>query len=268
MDFYKITTEYYSHWVGADLNDKTQGVHIFYNQDRNKALYGYDSPFDLWILKIENRIFISYGDRADRKIMELQQTLKENMDVKKIAEAVRAVYQGRITTGIKYVFDGNHEKNERGVSEGTKPDIDIGKGAGEANLPRPLTKEDYPAYLAFHTAVNPGDFDRSWVREYFEEMLEIGGFCGKFADRKLVSCTDLPGMPYMQSCVSEIGINTLKEYRQLGYAKDVCRAAIRELVGRERCPVWSAASDNTASQKLAESIGFVPFGEYLTIRMK
>lgn len=267
MDFYKITTEYYSHWVGADLNDQTQGVHMFYNQDRNKALYGYDSLFDLWILKIENRIFISYGDRADRKIMELQQTLKENMDVKQIAEAVHTVYQGRITTGIKYVFTGNHEKDERGVSEGIKPNI--GKGSRNSGTAlRPLTKEDYPTYLAFHKAVNPGDFDRSWVREYFEEMLEIGGFCGKVADGKLVSCTDLPGMPYMQSRVSEIGINTLKEYRQLGYAKEVCRAAIRELVGRERCPVWSAASDNTASQKLAESIGFVPFGEYVTIRMK
>ena len=221
MDFYKITTEYYSHWVGSNLNDQTQGVHMIYNQERNKVLYGYDSPFDLWILKIEKRIFISYGDRADRKIMELQQTLKENMDVKQIAEAVHTVYQGRITTGIKYVFAGNHEKDERGVSVGTKPDI--GKGTGEANLPRPLTKKDYPDYLAFHTAVNPGDFDRSWVRDYFEEMLEIGGFCGKFADGKLVSCTDLPGMPYMQSRVSEIGINTLKEYRHLGYAKEVCR---------------------------------------------
>ena len=36
---------------------------------------------------------------------------------------------------------------------------------------------------------------------------------GLFVEDRLVSCTDAPGMPYMQEDVQEIGVNTLGPYR-------------------------------------------------------
>ena len=80
-------------------------------------------------------------------------------------------------------------------------------------------------------------------------------------DGELVSCTDAPAMPYMADCVQEIGINTRKEYKRRGYAKQACLCAIQEIIRQKKCPLWSTEYGNIASMRLAETLGFKRFGE-------
>ena len=86
-----------------------------------------------------------------------------------------------------------------------------------------------------------------------------------FADDRLVSCTDVPGMPYMVGDVQEIGINTLHEYRGRGYASAACIKCIQEILNHHKVPLWSTTIGNTASRKLSEKIGFTEFAEVIYI---
>ena len=91
--------------------------------------------------------------------------------------------------------------------------------------------------------------------------------CGVFMDGLLVSCTDMPIMPYMQESIREIGINTLAAYRGRGCAKAACLQCIHEVLSRGKCPIWSAEAENTASLRLAESVGFVRLGDSYSISL-
>lgn len=88
---------------------------------------------------------------------------------------------------------------------------------------------------------------------------------GMFADGRLVSCTDAPGVPYMAEEVQEIGINTLHEYRGHGYASAACSKCIQEIFNHHKIPMWSTGIDNIASRKLAEKLGFTEFAKVIYI---
>ncbi len=54
----------------------------------------------------------------------------------------------------------------------------------------------------------------------------------------------------------EIGIETMNEYRGLGYAEMVCSRLIDYCMEKNLTPVWSCRFENTASLKLAQKLGF------------
>lgn len=55
-------------------------------------------------------------------------------------------------------------------------------------------------------------------------------------------------------------MHTLEEYRHMGLARDSSLGLIKELLKRGEIPMVQIAEDNTASQTLAKSCGFLPFG--------
>jgi RimJ/RimL family protein N-acetyltransferase len=71
----------------------------------------------------------------------------------------------------------------------------------------------------------------------------------------------------MSDIIKEIGINTLKEYRNQGLAKDSCTCAIREIIKQGKIPIWSTDASNIPSQKLAESLGFEKWGESISVAL-
>lgn len=56
----------------------------------------------------------------------------------------------------------------------------------------------------------------------------------------------------------ELGIETREHYRGRGLARLACAALIDDCLARGREPVWACRLENTASFRLAESLGFTP----------
>ena len=56
-------------------------------------------------------------------------------------------------------------------------------------------------------------------------------------------------------------------YRGRGCAKAACLQCIHEVLSRGKCPIWSAEAENTASLRLAESVGFVRLGDSYSISL-
>lgn len=61
---------------------------------------------------------------------------------------------------------------------------------------------------------------------------------------------------YVHDDMLEIGIETMNEFRGMGYAEMVCSRLIDYCLENKLTPVWSCRFENTASLKLAQKLGF------------
>lgn len=242
----EITCEYYSKWLGQDeiLSRGKKGIEYVYSAERNTAQFGYDRPFDMYVLCRKEQIVISYGDRIGDRIAVLKGAIRDGMAAEEIGRVLEEIFGRKASRSVKYVFE-----KELSV-------------APEAKV---LTMEDYGKYEEFWLKCYPSDGDTGWLREYFEEMASERLCVGAFADGALVSCTDAPGMPYMKDYVREIGVNTLQDHRRRGYAAAACSKCVDEILKSHKVPLWSTSVNNAASRKLAERIGFAEFAEVVQL---
>ena len=253
--FESRTYSYYSRWLGKEdiLNEDFQGIRYIYSAERNKTQAGYSKPFDLYLFCQPGRIAVSYGD----KLVDRVDALKARID--RVVETGDLCSQPqKLTQELAEIF---------GVSPAHSVKFVFGRPADSDTKSRLLGKSDYGDYLDFFLANNPGCKDTGWIREYFEEMADAGFCYGYYADGMLVSCTDAPDMPYMADAVRELGINTRLAYRGRGYGADACAACIKHMLQRDICPLWSAAADNMASQRLAVKAGFARLADVLALAL-
>ena len=248
MDFKKTTAQYYSKCLGKDdvLINMDCGIKFIFSTERNKIQYGYAQQFDLYLFYRPNRIIISYGNKLTDKIDELKKQMTVGITLESIKEILECMFGGKVKHSIKYCLN-------------KIPDIQLKS--------RPLTNIEYPEYHSFFLKNNPECKSTDWLKEYFDEMMSEQLCCGLFVNDVLVSCSDVPGMPYMKNMVQEIGINTLQEHRGKGYAADVCISASKAIINRGKCPQWSTSNDNIASQRLAEKVGFLKYSDVLMITL-
>ncbi|MGL6173959.1 MAG: GNAT family N-acetyltransferase [Cellulosilyticaceae bacterium] len=248
MNYQEITTRYYSKWIGEEnafAMDNTN-IKFIYSPERNKIQYGYGQRSDLYVFFYSNKVIFSYGDKLIAQIEEIKKHIHSAISLDAIKNTLSQLFSIPIQHNVKYCFNKLPEKQLH------------------ATL---LTDADYTQYYQFFTANNPNCKNTSWLNEYFTQMVRSHMCSGLFMDNILVSCSDVPGMPYMQDEVQEIGINTLEGYKGNGYATDVCILCASEIIKNGKCPQWSTLADNIASQKLAERVGFIRFADVLTITL-
>ncbi|MBR4867447.1 MAG: GNAT family N-acetyltransferase [Clostridia bacterium] len=251
MNFLSLTQAYYSAWIGREnvIADSPADIIFVESDERNKTQYGYSDPMDLWLLHTGDRTFVSCGEKVKGKIEPLRSALRPGMTAAEMVPVLADIFGKTPYHGVKYVYEGSQKAPTRAVV---------------------LTQKDVGLYLAFDNALYPSFGDETedqWAKEYFEDISAKGYCCGVIEDGILASCTDAPGMPYMSDTIQEIGINTLPDYRQKGYAADACLLAISQIIQSGKCPIWATGMENTPSQKLAESVGFRVFGETLTLTL-
>lgn len=244
VDCTKLTLEYYSRWLGINDISTVKGVEFVYSEERNTVQSGYSKKFDLWIWRGSDNIIVSYGDSAFPKIKLLKDRIGINSTTEEISALSAGLYSADTVQGIKFVWKSASGKNRAAKT---------------------LSEKDYPAYERFFKLCNPYCENTDWLEEYFLEMTADRACCGVMRDGILVSCTDMPSIPYMCDAMCEIGVNTLPDYRKMGYAADCCLLCVENIIDADKCPLWSAEIGNKASHRLAESIGFEKLGEYIGV---
>lgn len=244
VDCTKLTLEYYSRWLGIKDIAAVNGAEFVYSKERNTVQSGYEKKFDLWIWRGSDNVIVSYGDSALPKIELMKDRIGINSTAEEISALSAELYGADTVRGIKFVWK---------------------KATAKSSIAQTLSEKDYPAYERFFKLCNPNCKSTDWLEEYFLDMTADGACCGVMREGFLVSCTDLPSVPYMCDSVCEIGVNTLPNYRKMGYAADCCLLCAERIIEAGKCPLWSAEINNKVSLRLAESIGFEKLGEYIGV---
>lgn len=247
MDFVQDTRTYYACRLGEEdafLFDA--GVRLIRSDTRDRAQPGYSDPFALWVWAEPGRLLVSYGARAASRMERLQTLLEPDLPAVELKARIQAVFYGKVLCQFKYYL------------------FDIPQMPPDAVV---LQRTQYPDYRALFLSCHPGCGSAGWLEDYFYDMVDSGFCCGVFAEGKLVSCTDLPDMPYLPDRFAEIGVNTHPQYRGRGYAAQACALSIRRILEAGKCPLYSAFSDNIASQRVAERTGFQKLGEVFALHL-
>jgi GNAT superfamily N-acetyltransferase len=122
-----------------------------------------------------------------------------------------------------------------------------------------LSVGDASEYIRFGASFNSPQVPLSWARERLQRDIVFG----VFRDNKLASVASLVArLPRMAVIM---GVETLQEFRGMGYAKVVSSAATREaLKYSESCALF-VRSDNPPAIHVYEKLGYQKLGEELWI---
>lgn len=247
MNFDKITNEYYSQWLGISHEIiNTNSVILTVSPERDKIQIGYSHAFHIYTYITQNQIIISCSKKTLEKVNEIKDQIQPEMTADQVAVIMEVALNVPIGRSIKFCYNQ------------IPSDIDT------TNVVQ-LTDDHYHKYLEFFMTQHRNGSPEGWLEEYFYDISRNGYVFGVFENDKLVSVTDAPDMPYMQDKVQEIGINTLSEYRCKGYAKSVTLSCIKAIIEKGKCPLWSCSTHNTASERLAYSVGFRKLADVLTL---
>lgn len=236
---YAITERYYSCFCDTDLSDLQPGIRFVCTQKRDEIVKGFGCRYAIYLLQKGDRAVIAYAPKYSE--------FMQSMQGKSFAEILAAVESAHPVSRLHLlVFE-----REKVFAYG---------GA------RLLTRADYPLFEAFFRATNPDADPDGWLFDYFTEKAEKELLSGCFANDRLVSVCDAPDMPYLDGVIQHTGIMTLACERKKGYAKCAAALSTHHLLERGICPQWECDVGNTASRKLAESIGYRSFGEAYIVR--
>jgi hypothetical protein len=86
--------------------------------------------------------------------------------------------------------------------------------------------------------------------------IEDGIAFGVFKDGDIVSAASAPAITHMQNLVEEPGVETAPRHRGSSYGKAVLSAMTQEVLGLGREPVYRTSVENSASVRLATSVGY------------
>jgi hypothetical protein len=246
MNFPEITHRYYSCWLGVPPEIMTQpGIVFSVSPERDICQIGYSNAFAIYAYITDSLLIVSYSPQLGEKIELLKNKLYPGMKPDAVEAELALISSKPIQHSIKFCF---HQ-------------VPVGI---DTSVVRKLTSGDYPYFLSFYRSRYPGVANLDWTADYFEEITAKECCFGVFENDQLVSATDTPSMPYLPEQVQEIGINTLPQYRGKGYARAVTLCCIKALLVKNKCPLWSCAASNNASEGLAYAVGFRKLADVVT----
>lgn len=119
---------------------------------------------------------------------------------------------------------------------------------------RQLTPDDREAFARFAGQAPAADLDEAFVE--LDHWLAFG----TFSDGRLVAAASM--YPWRGTRLADLGIITLPAERGNGFARRTVRAISSMALQLGYEPQYRCQRDNVASAALAESAGFVRFGEW------
>ena len=246
MNYFDATKQYYAEWTdtGPSVFEE-QGVITVCSPKRDVRQAGYSRPFHLFCVVTGNTTIISYSKRLEDSIERISGAFRQHTELLQLMEALNSILPTNIGHSLKFSYNAFPQN------------LDISQAVQ-------LTRNDFRHYQLFFEAQHSG-FSTEGLKEYFESVVDHHYAYGVFQDRKLVSATDAPDIPYMSDLIVEPGINTLQGYRRRGYGRIAAGAMVDYLLKNGKVPIWSCRASNQASSRLAESIGYVRFADILSL---
>jgi hypothetical protein len=247
MSFLYDVKRYFAEWTDVHPSVFNRaGVTAVCSDKRDIRQKGYSHIFPIYCVITHNTVVVSYSKRFKDIITSVTEAFEDGSDLEQVNAVLNRLHRGQVEHSIKFSFT-------------TLP-----KGIGTSRAVQ-LKRSHYQDYLEFFKSQHAGSSAKGWLQNYFYSLADRGYSFGVFRDKKLVSATDAPDIPYMSHLIVEPGIGTLERYRRSGYAKIAVAAMLKYLLTNGKTPIWSCGVNNQASSELAQGLGFVRFADVVAL---
>lgn len=231
-------------------------IHAFWQQEFNECQHLIDhETFGLYVNRTLDKDFLAIRLKQIHHIAvscgePLAQAIKE-ASLTNIDEAVLNHYLNKAGLrwfGENHIFYYEQAEKEMLLQRRLSPQT------------RQLTVKDLPLFTEFSTHLSEEELHNAAVN--IQHWLVYG----IFAANKLVAVASMyPWSKELTSygaLIADLGVMTLPDYRQKGYARHLVRAISQQaiLLGYE--PQYRCRYHSKAAMKLALAAGFVPFGRW------
>lgn len=238
----------------AVIDQKINGE-IFVDDIENPKTFYVIHPYGMTLLfgesnnEIFNSEFRNYALNISKKRnkFEWMQTFPESWD-----HVLIQLFGDKLITS-----SANSEQKETGIIElNTRVNFKFNE-EDFLRMKKPVVDSDITIKRTDRNVfrVMPGSVVPSCFWESEDDFLENGIGFSLFYKNKLASTA-------YSSCINatqlELGIETVAEFRGMGFAKYVCQALIDYCIENKFEPIWACRLENTGSYKLAQKLGFTP----------
>lgn len=153
---------------------------------------------------------------------------------------------------ISLGFVPQSDRSGAGVILAAQPDTDDMSSAADRDFPcSVLLLDASTAGMENRTSYDLAATQAAGQRAY---LAVVGGQVVAIAARNGV-----------QGSYAEVGVETAPDFRRRGYAAAAVRALSRDLFADGKTPIARVDRENTASQALFRSVGFLPAGGYFDL---
>jgi RimJ/RimL family protein N-acetyltransferase len=243
---YTQTKKYYASWLDVPLEhlDK-KGIFLIETEKRKIYPKGHPKNLEMYCVAFDDSIFISYSKELNEKV-NLRNCFDDIVDKNIAIDKLTALFGEQLKHRKAHYFTSLPEN------------IDFSKVVV-------MKKENYEDYLQFFLKQNPKASPEGWLYEYFIKIVENKRCFGVYEEDILVCATGAPDIPFLEGIITEPGIDTLKDYRNKGYALAACAKYIEVALNKNETPIWTCWHSNIASIKLAEKLGYKWFCDLFTV---
>ena len=244
--------QYFESWLSISVDEMLNhdGIHISSNAGRHNKPDGSLLYFPLTGFEIEDSLFISCIPEWEDEL----RILTKNVSVPAAIEELIQFTKGKHTLLFsRHAFWGLNKLN---------PNTNLEKAVllGESHI---------DAYIEFYRKIHPGLCSiidpNEWIAEGFNELVGSQTTFCIFEDEDIVCATASERLPYEPNELIQIGVTTLESKYRKGYATQACAAFINYHSNNDKLPVWKCDTANTASNMLANKLGFKHLGSELYI---
>ena len=246
QNFYMQTKKYYAAWLDIPVERfENKGISLIETPKRKICPKGYPKNLEMYCVAFNDSIFISYSPELSKNI-EFNDIFNGAVDVSTSIIKMEKIFTDKLRHRRAHYFT-KLPKN-----------IDTSKVVL-------LKNDNYNDYLQFFISQNPNASPDGWLYDYFVCLVKNNRCFGVYDNNILVCAIGAPDIPFMDDLITEPGIDTLIDYRRRGYAKAACAKYLEFALKQNKVPIWTCGHNNTASYKLAESLGYKWFCDLYTI---
>ena len=243
MSKFMLVNDYVLFRLGAkNINDE---LTIIESERRNKCEVSYGYVHMIWIVKINNgSVIASVPFNTSEKVKSFLYDNIKNNDI----------YDDLFISPLKELAKIEAKKNFDKELRGCSSSLIF---ACNAETIAPLNPNVYTTKI---TDKNYQCFDDI---HFPDHCIPDGVVYSVIENNKIVSLAHAHKTGEYQDIVADIGVDTSKEYRKKGYARECVNSVARHFIEKGGESIYTCSPDNFASIKTAISAGYEPFGKSL-----
>jgi hypothetical protein len=250
--FDQITMRYFEKYLDTSLSDLKKGeLRLCTSNRRCRPEKGWGYTFAIWGFVFHDRAVLSVRPDLEMPVQSIVTTLQPDYILgDAVQESILSDCKANLKVSSSYILSCSRETLQIHDREGC----------------RKMMSVNVKSYITLKKFMWPA-LDETCETVDISRNISDGIAYAVFRDGRMVSASSAPAIAHMQEKVEEVGVDTHRDYRNLGYGRSVLSHMTKAILDLDRVPIYRLSNKNLASLRIAESVGYRKLADSVIFRV-